>query len=121
MALRASLRPTDPEQSLARRISTVEVQIEKQKNETRARKTYDASLAKGYAALMKDQTLAGRKASRHFTKSELQVGVENRKQSIARLRRMESWMLWRDMVADVQRALAGVVHRWTPIKLIDYR
>ncbi len=121
MALRSSLRPTDPEQSLARRISVVEVQIEKQRGETRAKQTYDASLAKGYAALMKDQTLAGRKASRHFTKTELQTGAENRKQSIAKLRRMESWMLWRDMISDVQRALAGAVHRWTPIKLIDYR
>lgn len=67
----------------------------------------------GYRALMRDNTLAGRHASRAFRNGEKEES-SSRLRMVSRLRQKESWLIWRDIVRDLDRSFGSLLQRISP-------
>lgn len=117
MSARANLRETEHALPVAgmhaSKSSVIAVKFGNQDRDDDVPVISESQLAAGYRSLMRDETLAGRQASRNFRKGEGEV-INSRLRMVKSLRQKESWLIWRDVVRDFERTCGAVLQRLSP-------
>jgi hypothetical protein len=71
------------------------------------------SLSAGYRSLMRDDTLAGRSASRSFRNEEREDGC-SRMKMVNRLRQKEKWLIWKEFFKDFDHHIGVFFQKCSP-------
>lgn len=114
MSTQALMRATDP--SIGTNVSkTSVIQVRFSGDERGQVETPKAntSISAGYRSLMRDDTLAGREASRSFRQEERE-NKHSRLRMVKNLRQKESWLIWREFVKDIDRSFGSILQRLSP-------
>ena len=114
MSTQALMRATDPTIGTnVGKTAVIKVKFSgDEKGQVEGPKT-DTSISAGYRSLMRDDTLAGRNASRAFRNEEKET-KHSRIRMVKTLRQKESWLIWREFVKDFDRSFGVILQRLSP-------
>lgn len=114
MASPTILRASDPVVGTnAGKSSLITVKFSGHNRGTIESKQEVVSLSAGYRSLMRDDTLAGRNASRVFRNEEREDGC-SRMKMVNRLRQKEKWLIWKEFFRDVDHHIGVFFQKCAP-------